>query len=143
MMVSMRVDGTVRVRSSLPPDSAMHEPVVREACLAWGGDPGELEADGDFDPEATREFSDVIRFDRIRQGFALLLEIGLAGATVVVDEVPEADRNLSFHLDDRRAGGWIGAEVVGVTPTPRGPHLVRLAFRDGCPFETLRAAICG
>ena len=117
-----------------------YEPTRRDACLAWreaagargpderGPDPG--------DPE-------VLEADGPRHHFALLLDISHTGAALALDLVPQPEACVWLRMEGDCLTAWTEAEVVGVTTTRRGPHLVRLAFRAPCPFETLKAAICG
>jgi hypothetical protein len=102
------------------------EPVRREACLAWWG-PSESLA---MEPVAI-------------QHFALLLDISHTGASLALDRVPDGDSNVWLRMDGDEASDWTEADIVGVTATARGPHVVRLKFRGPCSFETLQGAICG
>ena len=77
------------------------------------------------------------------QTFALLLDISQTGAAVALDMIPDVDQGVWLRLEGESLTDWTEADVVGITTTIRGPHLVRLAFRGPCPFETLRAAVCG
>jgi hypothetical protein len=112
-----------------------YEPSRRDACLAWWELAPELEhgpcrADGAEEPAS-------------RQEFALLLDISHMGASVALDLAPVEGHGVWLRLEGDCLTEWSEAEVVGVTTTSRGPHLVRLAFRAPCPFETLKAAVCG
>jgi hypothetical protein len=124
-------------------DSARHEPVQRGAYLAWWCETDEVETADAFDPEATAEFDPADLGPRSHQVFALLLDISASGARVVVDRVPEDRHPLWFRLDGDPSAEWAEAHIVGSTTTPRGPHIVRLAFRAKCPYQTLREAVCG
>ncbi len=106
-----------------------YEPCRNDACLAW-----EEQA-----PEPGPESGD----QECRRLFALLLDISQTGAVVALDKVPHPKDGVRLGLEGDQLDHWTEAEVVGVTTSPRGPHLVRLAFRNPCPFETLMAAICG
>jgi len=124
-------------------NSARHEPVLRDARVAWWGEPDESEESEPFDPDATAEFDGLAFEPRPHHLFALLLDISASGARVVVDRLPCDERPIWFRLDARSGGDWAEAHIIGATTTPRGPHVLRLAFRAPCPFDTLREAVCG
>jgi hypothetical protein len=112
-----------------------YEPARRDACLAWWN----LPADGprflvDEQEPATLES---------HHHFALLLDISHSGASVALDCVPDDESSVWLRLEGDCLTEWTEADVVGVTISARGPHLVRLSFRTPCPFETLLAAVCG
>ncbi len=112
-----------------------YEPTRRDACLAWCESPPEPE------PEAIED--DILAENEPRHHFALLLDISHTGASLALDRVPEAEKGVWLRLEGDSLTEWTEADVVGVVTTRRGPHLVRLAFRAPCPFETLKVAVCG
>ncbi len=114
-----------------------YEPTRREACLSWWDLPADLPADLDGADDADGPDAEP------HHHFALLLDISQTGASVALDEIPDADSEVWLRLEGESVTEWSSANVVGVTSTARGPHLVRLAFQSPCPFETLRAAVCG
>ncbi len=120
---------------STPRIATRYEPTRRDACLSWWETYSESSAEPiiDENPDEAEP----------RHHFALLLDISHTGASVALDEVPEEDSDVWLRLEGESVTDWSQANVVGVTTTSRGPHLVRLAFRSPCPFETLRAAVCG
>ena len=111
------------------------EPARRDACLAWWQicpTPAPPRAEeGDESGHSAHH------------SFALLLDISHTGASVAFDEPLEEDMGVWLRLDGDNSANWTEADVVGVTRTSRGPHLIRLAFRAPCEFETLRSAVCG
>jgi PilZ domain len=113
------------------PRATRYEPFQSEACLTWRDERPEL--DQAVDGKAT-----VV--PAIGRLFALLLDISQTGAAIALDRVPRPGDGVWLGLE---GDSWTPAEVVGVTTTTQGPHLVRLAFKDPCPMETLLAAICG
>lgn len=116
-------------RFSYTPRATRYEPCQNDACLSW------IEAgDGDPDPSPGRE---------VRRLFALLLDISETGAAIALDRVPRSNDVVRLRFQAEGGGDETEAVVVGVTTTNRGPHLVRLAFRTPCTFETLRGVICG
>ena len=123
--------------------SMLHKPTHREACISWWSDPAEDEDFDALDPEFADDEPTTILFPQTLHRFALLLEIGLAGASMMVDELPEDDAVVWFRLDGDRPGQWAEADIVEATTTARGPHILRIAFRDACPFPILREAIWG
>ncbi len=124
----------IRSRDSIVPRATRYEPHRNEACLAWRETyPGlELEA---IDPAYSTCPAALLHF-------ALLLDISQSGASIALDRVPRPEDGVRLRLEGESLD-WTEAEVVGVTRSPLGPHLVRLAFRAPCPFETLVAVICG
>jgi len=112
-----------------------YEPSRRDACLAWRELPPPVEQGPDGIDRADEPES--------HQEFALLLDISHMGASVALDVAPVEGHGVWLRLEGDCLTEWSEAEVVGVTVTNRGPHLVRLAFRSPCPFETLKAAVCG
>jgi hypothetical protein len=112
-----------------------YEPSQRDACLAWWNHPGA----GDRILIDEQEPAVV----EAQHQFALLLDISHTGASVALDRVPDDESGVWLRLEGDRLSEWSEAEVVGITTSARGPHLVRLAFRTPCPFETLIAAVCG
>ena len=112
-----------------------YEPTRRDACLAWWETSADREADAiDVDDGAENQ---------PQHHFALLLDISQTGASLALDRVPDSENGVWLRLEGDCFTDWTEAKIVGVTTTTRGPHLVRLAFRAPCPFETLRAAVCG
>src|SRR4051794_8351809 len=99
-----------------------HEPIQRDASLAWWDSSVEGEA---------------------HHHFALLLDISQGGASLATDRVPDAEASVWLRLDGDPSTSWTEARVVQVTTTALGPHLVRLAFRGPFPYESLRIAVCG
>jgi hypothetical protein len=128
--------------ASIPVDNRLatrYEPMQRDACLSWGEsvlgtliDPetGTTERSGSSDPV-------------VQSQFALLLDISHTGARIALDRVPRQGKGVRLGLEGIPLSDWTDAEVVDVTSTTRGPHVLRLAFRSPCPFETLEAAVCG
>jgi hypothetical protein len=111
-----------------------YEPARRDACLAWRKKlRNEIRSEDQAAPTVQAAFPH----------FALLLDISQTGASVALDEIPEEDAGVWLRLEGDDMTEWTEARIVGMTITNRGPHLVRLAFRDPCAFETLRAAVCG
>ena len=110
------------------PRATRYEPSHNDACLAWRERSLESQTDA-ANPEN-------------RRLFALLLDISQTGASVALDRVPQPADGVKLRIEGNQVDDWTEAEVVGVTTSPHGPHLIRLEFRTPCPFETLRAAIC-
>jgi hypothetical protein len=75
--------------------------------------------------------------------FALLLDVSATGAMIALDEAPTPREPVWLRLGLQDRVAWREARVVGVTSSPRGPHLVRLAFLDPCPVEVLMDTVCG
>jgi hypothetical protein len=111
-----------------------YEPARRDACLTW------RENLRDGSPSDDQKIPDEL-VDR--RHFALLLDISHTGASVALDELPGEDADVWLRLEGEEITEWTEARIVGMTITNRGPHLIRLAFCSPCPFETLRAAVCG
>jgi hypothetical protein len=112
-----------------------YEPARRDACLAWWEGASTIESPLDEAGESASH--------EAHHSFALLLDISHTGASVAFDEVLPEHTGVWLRLEGDDTTDWTEADVVGVTPTSRGPHLIRLAFRTPCEFETLRAAVCG
>ena len=74
---------------------------------------------------------------------AWLLEIGQGGAALTADEAPPPGRQVCVRLAEDAGSDWLPAKVVAVSRRWRGPHLVRLAFRDDCPWDVFKAALFG
>jgi hypothetical protein len=137
-MSSSHNNGPIEIPSGSPRRYATRfEPARRDACLAWWNAPADgcRIADEDEDHEPADAVS--------HHHFALLLDISHTGASVALDCVPDDQSAVWLRLEGDCLTEWTEADVVGVTISARGPHLVRLAFRAPCPFETLRAAVCG
>jgi hypothetical protein len=122
-------------RDSFKPRATRFEPCRNDACLTWRESGSSLEsetinADNPVAPDAEHLF-------------ALLIDISQTGASIALDRVPQAAEHVWLRLEGDGHPDWAEAQVVGVTTTSRGPHLVRLAFRNPCPDETLLATICG
>jgi len=136
LSVSTRADVTLdQPHGGLRRYATRHEATQRDAYLAWWEIPSEdsqaidsSEVPGDFEGH---------------HHFALLLDISHSGASVALDYIPPDRAAVWLRLDWDSDAEWTEAEVVGVTTTVRGPHLVHLAFRSPCSFEILRWAICG
>jgi hypothetical protein len=113
----------------LRPRATRYEPSRNDACLVWKEQDGEVK----LSPPSPDD----------RRLFALLLDISQTGASVALDDIPHPSDGVRLRIEGGHVTDWTEAEVVGVTTTTQGPHLVRLAFRTPCTFETLLAAICG
>jgi hypothetical protein len=117
------------------PRATRFETCRHDAGLSWG--------DSSFGHESEAVSPDGSTDPRARRLFALLLDISQTGASIALDCVPCSGDGVWLRLEGESVTEWALAEVVDVTTTTRGPHLVRLAFRQACPFEILQAAICG
>jgi hypothetical protein len=129
MNVSTSQESTQSSVAQYRPRATRYEAGRNEACLAWQ----------EQGSQPTPESADL----ETRRHFALLIDISQTGASIALDRIPHPADGVKLRLDGNQVEDWTEAEVVGVTTTPQGPHLVRLAFRNPCPFETLLAAICG
>jgi hypothetical protein len=113
-----------------------YEPAQRDACLAW------WERQSSIDTGSLDECPDSPSRGSHHQ-FALLLDISHTGASIALDLVPGDGHGVWLRLEGEVTTNWTEADVVGVTKSSLGPHLIRLAFRVPCDFETLQAAVCG
>ncbi len=119
----------VPIRENYKDRATRFEASRNDACLTW------KESSTRIDPEASGPDA--------RRLFALLLDISQTGASIALDRVPRRNEIVRLKLDGEGSADGTEAEVVAVETTTLGPHLVRLAFRAPCPFDTLLAAICG
>ena len=122
-------------RHAFQPRATRFETCRHDASLSWG--------DSSIGYETEAMFPDGSTDPMARRLFALLLDISQTGASIAFDHVPCSGDGVWLRLEGESVTEWAPAEVVNVTTTTRGPHLVRLAFRQPCPFEMLQAAICG
>jgi PilZ domain len=128
-------DTSTPSRPVFQPRATRYETCRHDACLSW--------EDSSIGHESEAVFPDSSTDPMTRRLFALLLDISQTGASIALDRVPSSGDGVWLRLEGEIVTEWAPAQVVDVTTTTRGPHLVRLAFRQLCPFEILQAAICG
>ena len=76
-----------------------------------------------------------------RTALAWLMDFSQEGAAVLCDEAPPADGPAWLHIRGPEPTDWVETAVVAVEATRRGPHLLRLRFRRGCPYHLFQAAL--
>ena len=72
-----------------------------------------------------------------------LRDISLSGASAVTKTPPPDSAPVWLRLNDPAQPDWVEAKVIAVTTRFRGPTLVRMKFREPCPYDFFKAAIRG
>jgi hypothetical protein len=123
----------------------MHKLRHRTACIsaAASAAPSDRRSTPRFAPVDGHAWFAWDRGDKTSAVAALLLDISQDGAALVVDDVPAEGLVAWVRPRSDPKPEWVEAVVRGVERTPRGPHLVRVAFRTPCPWEALRSALYG
>jgi hypothetical protein len=128
MESTMNQDSAGQLKETYKERATRFEACRNDASLAWK----------DATPGGESEASDW----QSRRLFALLLDISQTGASIALDRLPPPSDEVWLRFEGEGGNDWNEARVVGVETTTSGPHLVRLAFRDPCPFETMLGVIC-
>jgi PilZ domain-containing protein len=69
--------------------------------------------------------------------------VSVSGALLLADGTPPADQPLWVRLDDPSSAEWVAAELIEARREARDRHVLRLAFRDGCPYAFFKASVNG
>ncbi|MFO0910973.1 MAG: PilZ domain-containing protein [Isosphaeraceae bacterium] len=74
-----------------------------------------------------------------------LRNLSTGGALLDAPVRPPQDESLWICMSGLPAGDWAEVRVVSVTPQPRSdaPYQIRVAFREGCPYELFSQAVHG
>ncbi len=72
-----------------------------------------------------------------------LLDLSQSGMSVSGDTLPALDQRIWVRLEGAHATDWIEVVLRGTSPLGEGSHLIRLAFRDFCPYEFFKAVVYG
>ena len=72
-----------------------------------------------------------------------LRDISLSGASAVTRTPPPDSAPIWLRLNDPAHPDWVEAKVIAVTTRFWGPALVRMKFRESCPYDFFKAAIRG
>ncbi len=71
------------------------------------------------------------------------MDVSLGGSSIASSDLPPEDRPVWIRLDGPAPTDWVEASVLGVSTLGRGPHHVRVAFREHCPYDFFKAAVSG
>jgi hypothetical protein len=73
----------------------------------------------------------------------MISDVSVGGALLLTDELPPAGAAMWIRLDALADCDWI--EVMGLDARRGvlGPHRVRVAFGNGCPYAVFRTAVWG
>lgn len=80
---------------------------------------------------------------KLRSCDVWLQDISQTGMSVTSQVVPEPDRPVWVRLDGAHATVWVEVVLQGIAPLGGGVHLIRLAFRESCPYNFFKAAVYG
>jgi hypothetical protein len=78
-----------------------------------------------------------------RKSRATLLDISQGGARAVAEASPPRRATVWICLDGPNRTEWVEAEVLEVRRMPDGSALVRMAFRELCPYTFFEATLNG
>ena len=73
----------------------------------------------------------------------VLRDVSLSGASALTRTPPPDSDPIWLRLNDPAYADWVEATVVAITRRFWGPALVRMKFREPCPYEFYKAAIRG
>lgn len=109
--------------------------------MAMGGMTSERRRWLRYEPRERRVYLGWWQGETFRTTTARLRDVGRGGATVEADGLLPEDVSawICSILDD--AGGWIETAVRPVFRRPRGPHRLRLVFRDTSATEAFLEAV--
>jgi hypothetical protein len=74
---------------------------------------------------------------------ARILDISQTGISVLSEAIPLEGQPVWVRLDGTSVVDWVEGSVRGVTPKDASGFLVRLAFRQGCPYDFFKVAVYG
>ena len=72
-----------------------------------------------------------------------LRDISLSGASAETRTPPPDSAPIWLRLNNPAQPDWVEAKVIAITTRFWGPALVRMKFRESCPYEFFKAAIQG
>jgi hypothetical protein len=76
-----------------------------------------------------------------RASGARLVDISQTGLMVLSEAVPPADGRIWLRLETPLITDWVEVVVKGSSLAAPGAHRVRLAFREGCPYDIFKAVV--
>lgn len=74
---------------------------------------------------------------------ARILDLSQTGISLISEAIPPENQPAWVRLDGPQASDWVEGTVRGISQRDPGRFLVRLAFRDGCPYDFFKAAVYG
>lgn len=72
-----------------------------------------------------------------------VVDISQMGVAVLCDDVPRPAARIWLRLERPQPTDWVEVDLKGVTRSAQGSYLVRLAFRELCPYNLFKAAVYG
>jgi hypothetical protein len=96
------------------------------------------------EPEATpRSDANASSEAKMQSCRAFILDLSHTGALLVCDAAPVEGQSVWVRLDGPETSAWVEGSLRGVSIREPGKFLVRLAFRDACPYDFFKAAVYG
>jgi hypothetical protein len=74
---------------------------------------------------------------------ALMLDLSHTGALFLSEAPPPAHKPLWVRLEGPVASEWLETRLVAITSHQPGSYLVRVAFRDSCPYDFFKQVVYG
>lgn len=74
---------------------------------------------------------------------ARIIDVSQTGVSLVCEAVPNEGQPAWIRLEGVDGAAWIEGNVCGISQRDPGRFLVRLAFRDGCPYDFFKATVWG
>ena len=78
-----------------------------------------------------------------RKSPAIMLDISEGGARLVAETAPPRRATVWVCIAGRHKTEWIEASVLGVSRDDDGSSVIRMAFREACPYAFFEVAVYG
>jgi hypothetical protein len=72
-----------------------------------------------------------------------LMSISLSGLSVLSDSTPAVGNSAWFRLENTESQEWSEVFIRVIEPTPHGSLVVRLEFRESCPYDLFKTVVLG
>lgn len=79
----------------------------------------------------------------LRSCGALMLDLSQTGALLLSEAPPPAGQPIWIRLEDAVTTEWIETSLAGISAHEPGSYLVRVAFRESCPYDLFKQIVYG
>ncbi len=80
---------------------------------------------------------------QLRSCVGRLVDISQTGLSLVSEAVPATGQRVWARLEGPSPTQWVEVSPRGDAPRGPGPHLIRFAFLETCPYDFFKVAVYG